>query len=73
MEASQSKLMRLIGDERSKLSGAGLCANCLHARLIESDKGSAFLQCHLSFTDPRFKKYPPLPVVNCSGYLPASN
>jgi hypothetical protein len=47
---------------------AGLCADCAHARLITSDKASRFLQCQLSFTDPRFAKYPRLPVLKCSGY-----
>jgi len=46
----------------------GLCADCAHAQIIRSDKGSAFLQCQLSFTDSRFVKYPRLPVLTCSGY-----
>jgi hypothetical protein len=46
----------------------GLCADCVHARLIISDRGSTFLQCELSFTDPRFAKYPRLPVLICAGY-----
>jgi hypothetical protein len=47
---------------------AGLCADCAHARQITSDRASIFLQCQLSFTDPRFPKYPPLPVLTCNGY-----
>jgi hypothetical protein len=46
----------------------GLCGNCLHSRTIKSDRGAAFLQCQLSFTNPRFAKYPRLPVLSCSGY-----
>jgi len=46
----------------------GLCADCVHARRITSDRGSVFLLCELSKTDPRFEKYPRLPVVSCSGY-----
>ncbi len=49
--------------------GAGLCADCTHAAFIESDRGSVFLQCQLSFTDPDFAKYPRLPVLVCKGYL----
>ncbi len=49
----------------------GLCARCVHARRITSAKGSAFVLCGLSATDPRFPKYPPLPVVRCAGYAPA--
>jgi hypothetical protein len=29
---------------------------------------SSFLLCGLSFSDPRFRKYPPLPVIRCLGY-----
>ena len=47
---------------------AGLCASCVHGQTIESSKGSTFLLCRLSFTDPRFAKYPQLPVVSCAGY-----
>jgi len=47
---------------------AGLCADCEHAVHIESDKGSMFLQCALSFTDRGFPKYPRLPVLACPGY-----
>jgi hypothetical protein len=48
----------------------GLCANCLHARIISSSKGSQFLLCQLSQTDPSFPKYPRLPVLRCAGYTP---
>jgi hypothetical protein len=48
----------------------GLCRNCEHARRIESDRGSLFLMCKLSFEDSRFAKYPRLPVLTCSGYRP---
>lgn len=46
----------------------GLCADCLQARRIESDRGSVFFLCQLSLTDDRFPKYPRLPVLACSGY-----
>jgi hypothetical protein len=48
----------------------GLCAGCLHARFIESSKGSRFLLCQLSQSDPNFPKYPPVPVLSCRGYSP---
>jgi hypothetical protein len=47
---------------------AGLCASCQHARRIESARGSTFVLCALSATDPGFPKYPRLPVVACDGY-----
>jgi hypothetical protein len=49
-------------------SAAGLCAQCRHAQIIESSKGSVFLLCELSKSDPRFLKYPRLPVLSCAGY-----
>jgi hypothetical protein len=49
-------------------SEAGLCAACVHARVIENDRGSRFFMCERSKTDPRFPRYPRLPVVACIGY-----
>lgn len=46
----------------------GLCSSCRHAGLIESAKGSQFLLCKLSRSDPDFPKYPRLPVLACRGY-----
>jgi hypothetical protein len=37
-------------------------------RLITSGRGSQFLLCRKSQDDPRFAKYPPQPIVRCSGY-----
>ncbi|MGH9738270.1 MAG: hypothetical protein ACRD4X_06735 [Candidatus Acidiferrales bacterium] len=47
---------------------AGLCADCVHARRIESDRGSVFYLCGLSARDPAYPKYPALPVIRCKGY-----
>lgn len=47
---------------------AGLCADCLHARRVLSDRGSVFLYCELSRSDQQFPKYPRLPVLSCPGY-----
>lgn len=56
-------------NERSGASvNAGLCNHCVHARRIESDRGSVFIMCQLSATDPRFPRYPRLPVLQCAGY-----
>jgi hypothetical protein len=57
----------VIAEERAR---AGLCADCQHSRRIESSRGSRFYLCELSATDPAFPKYPPLPVLRCSGYTP---
>jgi hypothetical protein len=52
---------------------AGLCATCTHAHSIASSKGTTFIRCNLSFTDPRFPRYPTLPILTCSGYTPAES
>ena len=62
--------MPAANDSATRNSKAGLCTNCQHARTIESDRGSIFYLCELSFEDPRFAKYPRLPVLACSGYKP---
>ena len=49
---------------------AGLCANCAHVQIITSDRGSRFFMCRRSLTDPRFRRYPPIPVLSCMGYEP---
>ena len=46
----------------------GLCQSCRFARTITSGKGSTFWLCRKSETDPRFPRYPALPVLECSGY-----
>jgi hypothetical protein len=46
----------------------GLCGSCRHARHIASAAGSEFVQCRLSEKDPRFEKWPRLPVLACAGY-----
>ena len=45
----------------------GLCATCEHLQLVASSR-SVFVRCSLADTDSRFPRYPPLPVVACSGY-----
>jgi hypothetical protein len=45
----------------------GLCATCRHARVLETPR-SVFWRCLLAAEDPRFDKYPRLPVIECIGY-----
>lgn len=47
----------------------GLCGICVNVREIESGKGSRFYLCKLSAVDPRFPKYPRLPVLECEGFV----
>jgi hypothetical protein len=50
----------------------GLCADCVHAQPVQTSKGSVFLLCGRSKSDPSFPKYPRLPVLACPGYQRAS-
>ena len=49
----------------------GLCETCRWARIVTSRRGSVFYRCLRADTDPpdpRFVRYPPLPVLSCPGY-----
>lgn len=46
----------------------GLCGDCLHARVVTTRTGSRFQLCRLSVSDPRFPRYPRLPVLACPGF-----
>jgi 3-isopropylmalate/(R)-2-methylmalate dehydratase large subunit len=37
-------------------------------QIVTSARGSRFYLCRLSFVDPRFPRYPPIPVLQCAGY-----
>jgi hypothetical protein len=52
------------GPERSLPFPESLCHSCAAPpRYVTSDRGSVFVYC------PIFKKYPPQPVRECSGYV----
>jgi len=53
-----------------KLARVGLCATCRHAKTVSSAKGSEFWLCRRSANDPRYAKYPRLPVLRCAGHEP---
>jgi hypothetical protein len=46
----------------------GLCADCRRARALTSSGGNTFYQCLRAETDPRYPKWPKLPVLSCPGY-----
>ena len=60
-----------MNDSRVEEQGAGLCARCAHALVIRNDRGSRFYLCRLAASDPRFAKYPQLPVRRCAGFVPS--
>ena len=46
----------------------GLCATCRHVKVLRNERGSNFYMCMRAEKDPRFQRYPPLPVKQCAGY-----
>ncbi len=55
--------------EPESRESVGLCADCIHARTVKTRR-SVFWRCARAATDPRFVKYPRLPVLECRGYEP---
>lgn len=49
----------------------GLCRACRHAQQVRTPR-SEFWLCGLSRSDPRFARYPRLPVVACEGFVRAA-
>jgi len=47
---------------------AGLCERCALAVVQSNRRGSVFWRCRRAETEPRFLRYPPLPVVRCDGF-----
>lgn len=47
-----------------------LCETCEWVRVVTTPRGSRFLMCRRSQSDPPFPKYPPQPVARCGGYEP---
>lgn len=63
-----AELAALSAEERAaQRSRAGLCADCAHLRLLSNGR-STFVLCGLSRQDPRFTRYPVLPVRGCRGF-----
>ena len=48
----------------------GLCQACRHAATVSGAR-STFWICLRSRDDPRFPRYPRLPVLRCRGFEPA--
>jgi hypothetical protein len=47
---------------------AGLCDTCRHVKKLSNAKGSTFYMCQRAETDPKFTRYPRLPVLKCEGF-----
>jgi hypothetical protein len=54
------------------LDPVGLCRLCRWMRSVTNRRGSTFFRCGRADTDPRFPRYPALPVRACPGYEPGA-
>ena len=57
--------------EPSEKAKVGLCSGCRHARVVRTPR-SRFWLCRLAAVDPRFDRYPRLPVIRCIGFEPGT-
>jgi hypothetical protein len=55
-------------DDPEARARVGLCLSCRHVLPVRTNRGSTFYRCGLAETDPSFVRYPPLPVLRCSGH-----
>ena len=46
----------------------GLCGRCTWARQVSTARGSGFVRCGRSDSDPGYPRYPALPVRHCEGF-----
>ena len=49
---------------------SGLCEHCRHSRAVPGARSNFWL-CKLSETDPKFPRYPRIPVLSCEGFIAA--
>lgn len=63
--------MGMAGEPQSDIQvdpDVGMCSCCEHEVLTRSAKGTLFHRSGLATLDPRFAKYPRLPVWSCAGW-----
>jgi uncharacterized protein (TIGR00290 family) len=59
-------------ESQTSTLGAGLCATCVNAKTVVSDRGSVFWRCLLADVNSDFTRYPRLPVLTCPGWTAKS-
>lgn len=58
-------------DDIARLGAApGQCADCVHALVNVTRRGTAYLRCGRAAWDDRLVRYPRLPVRDCVGFTP---
>ncbi len=48
----------------------GLCGACDFVRLQQNARGGSFVRCGRADGDTAYRRYPPLPVIECPGFTP---
>jgi len=56
----------------SDAARVGLCIDCRWMRDTTNRRGWTFFRCLRADTDARYKRYPPLPVLECPGHEPVT-
>ena len=59
-----------MSDAHEAPARVGLCLACRHMQRVTSSRDALFYLCRLSTTDPRYPRYPVLPVTKCEGFAP---
>lgn len=57
------------GEGSASTENVGLCATCSFARVQQNATGSAFWRCQRADGDASYRRYPPLPVRECPGFV----
>ena len=59
----------LSSEEQREEVRVGLCYRCRYVRQASSPRGVMYYRCARAETDAAYRKYPPLPVLQCRGYI----
>ena len=55
-------------DPGTERVAAGGCVSCVYARLIRAKANDVYYFCERSVNDPRYARYPRLPMLTCEGH-----
>lgn len=53
---------------KSTREGVGLCSSCQFMIEQGTKRGTVFFRCARADEDPRFNRYPAIPVLRCDGF-----
>ncbi len=55
-------------DPAAEQAPVGRCLNCLYARVVGTRANDRYYLCERSIDDPRYARYPRLPMLTCDGH-----